>query len=532
MSCLRVAGLLRRSLLVPSVLAFSLTPAAVLAQFRPIVLTPDSFNHDIVVERTAPRPVTSATTASVQAGVTNTGFTWFEKGYNDVWPAAGLPAAGSIISSDLTMDREYQFAPDYRSNNAILIDSAFSHAEMALADPAPFAALSFLLSGAHESIKTPVAYNVRHADGSSEPGTIKCPDWLDSLAPCDFSAHGSVNVVTFAFKDLNSNLPKLYAAGITLTNRASPVTSVELSYVSGAGHSVIMAVSGAMADSGPFTPIVFTGYNADVVVEASAARPKPLLSVTTATMNSGAANVSWTWHERGYVPGAPDSGLPASGSFLTNFSSPEQVFVLPPAYAQNNTALLDSDYPEVNLVPTTPLACGLISLLSAAAGGPVTNSCIISFSDGSTETHWIVSPDWTNPILPPAFNAAGRVNVNNRMLENIGGSGPWLFASELELKNSTALVTNIAVQWSGGTNGHVAVLAVSGKPDSLPPEPASLSIRIEPGGAVVILSSAPGRLESTTALEGANTVWTDAGAISGPLTLPPESGARFYRVVR
>ena len=44
------------------------------AQFTAIPLTPESFNHDIVVERTAPRPVRPVTTASVEAGLGNTGF--------------------------------------------------------------------------------------------------------------------------------------------------------------------------------------------------------------------------------------------------------------------------------------------------------------------------------------------------------------------------------------------------------------------------------------------------------------------------
>lgn len=510
-----------------------LFPLAAAAQFTPIPLTPESFNHDIVVERTAPAPIVPVTTASVETGLTNSGYTWFEKGYNADWPATGLPAAGSIISSDLAPDREYQLAPDYRTNNAVLIDSTSSHAELGLINPAPFAALSFLLSGAHDSIPTPVGYAVHHADGSVEPGTVLCKDWMDSTPIYDYAAHGRVSVSSFTFANLNANFPKLFAAGVTLTNGTSPVTNVELSYVSGAGHSVIMALSGASATPGPFSPIAVTGYNVDVVVEATAARAKPLLSVTTATMAEGSANFSWTWYERGYVPGAAESGLPSAGSIITNVNAPEHVYLLAETYAQNNTALLDADSPAVQLTPANPVVCGTLSLLTAAARGPATNRCVIAFADGSTQTNWVVSPDWTDESTPAAFIAGGRVNINNRMLEDVGGTGPRLFVAAVELKNTTAAVTNISIEWSNVSSGHTAFLAVSGKAAGTPATAATLSIRTEPGGAVVIESSAPGRLESTTALNGASTVWESAGTISGPVIVTPASqpGTRFYRVV-
>ncbi len=515
------------------VLASLLFPLTSSAQFTPILLAPESFNHDIVVERTAPAPIVAVTTASVETGLTNTGYTWFEKGYNADWPATGLPAAGSIITSDLATDREYQFAPDYRTNNAVLIDADSTHGELALASPAPFAALSFLLSGAHESIPTPVGYAIRHADGSVEPGTILCKDWMDSTPIYDCAAHGRVSVTTFTFANINANFPKLYAAGVALTNTTSPVTSVELSYVSGAGHSVIMALSGAATTPGPFAPIVVTGYNADVVVEATAARAKPLLAVTTATMSEGLANYSWTWYERGYVPGAPESGLPLSGSTVTNFNTPQQLYLLPPDYAQNNAALLDAESPSVHLIPANPVCCGVISFLNASANGPATNRCIIQFADGTSQTNWVVSPDWMDETTPAALVASGRVNINNRLLESLGGAGPRLFAADIELKNTTAAVTNILVEWSNIPSGHTAFLAVSRKAPGTPPSAAALSIRVEPGGTVVLESSAPGRLESTTLLNGESTVWESVGTINGPVrvTPPSHSEARFYRVV-
>src|SRR5882672_3557719 len=115
------------------------------ADFVPIPLTSDSFSQDIVVEKTAPPPLMPATTASMEAGTANTGYSWYERGYNPIAPSTGLPAAGSILASDVP-DHAYLFAPNYKSNNAVMIDSTLITATMTLTTPAAFARLSFLVS--------------------------------------------------------------------------------------------------------------------------------------------------------------------------------------------------------------------------------------------------------------------------------------------------------------------------------------------------------------------------------------------------
>src|SRR6516162_4238056 len=92
------------------------------ADFVPIPLTPGSFNHDLVVERGAPPPLVPVTTASMDTGTNNTGFSFYEAGYNLAAGSTGLPAAGSTFTSQIG-DHDYQLAPTYRSNNAVLIDS-------------------------------------------------------------------------------------------------------------------------------------------------------------------------------------------------------------------------------------------------------------------------------------------------------------------------------------------------------------------------------------------------------------------------
>src|SRR6266498_1606128 len=100
--------------------------------FVPIVLTSDSFNQDVVVEKTAPPPIVPVTTASMETGVTNTGFGWYERGYNLLSPGTGLGSPAWVIVSDALPDHMYQFAPSYKTNNAVLIDATFTHATLTL----------------------------------------------------------------------------------------------------------------------------------------------------------------------------------------------------------------------------------------------------------------------------------------------------------------------------------------------------------------------------------------------------------------
>src|SRR5882672_8184175 len=96
-----------------------------LADFAPIALTSGSYNQDVVVENTAPAPVVAGgyTTASMDNGVANTGFSWYEQGYNTANPTTGLPIAGSIFTHQNAADHQYQMAASYASNNAVLLDS-------------------------------------------------------------------------------------------------------------------------------------------------------------------------------------------------------------------------------------------------------------------------------------------------------------------------------------------------------------------------------------------------------------------------
>src|SRR6266850_8486155 len=230
------------------------------ADYAPIALTSGSYNQDVVVENTAPAPVVAGgyTTASMDNGVANSMYSWYEQGYNTTNPTTGLPLAGAIFTHQNAADHQYRMAPGYASNNAVLLDSVATSATLTLTTPLAFTRLSFLESGGHNGVS--FNYTVHHQNGTTESGSGSIPDWFSGASPA-YTANGRVDVGTFAFDNVNNSNPKLFSLDVTLLNSSNPVTSVDFNYVSGTGHGVIMALSGSTG--GNFSPIAVTGYNKD-----------------------------------------------------------------------------------------------------------------------------------------------------------------------------------------------------------------------------------------------------------------------------
>src|ERR1043166_1993599 len=427
--------------------------------FAPISLTPGSYNQDLVVEKTAPPPVIGGgyTTASMDAGSGNTATSWYEQGYNTTNPTTGLPPAGSTFSHQNITGHQYTMAPSYTSNNAVLLDSTLTTATLVLASPTAYAKLSFLESGGNNGVTC--SYVVHHQTGATDTGSFSIPDWYNGASPA-WTANGRVDVGTFAFSSVNGNNPRLYGLDITLVNSNSPVTDIAFTYTSGSGHAAIMALSGSTG--GNFTPIPITGYNKDIVVEASAGKPGPLTGVTTATMDGGLNNSANTFYESGYVPTAPTTGLPAASSPITNISATDHRYVLAPSWTANNAILLTSNAPTAALTLTTPSNYPGLSFLTAAGNGAVTVGCTIRHANGSSESNAFVASDWINKS-PVAAAANGRVSVSAKTLSYANSGNPRLYSADFTLGNTVSPVTNITLTWqSGAANGYAAIFAVSG----------------------------------------------------------------------
>src|SRR5262249_28388819 len=153
-------------------------------------------------------------------------------------------------------------------------------------EPSTCVTLSFLVSGGNGGGK--VAYQIHHQNGTVQSGSCSCFDWLNGPNAA-YTAAGRVNVSTFAF-ELDPGNPRLYSCDIALTNTSSPVTSVDFGYVGGAGREFIFAISGCAEAGLRFVPLLVSGYNQDVVVEADSAHPDVLMGFTSAAMDDGIAD--------------------------------------------------------------------------------------------------------------------------------------------------------------------------------------------------------------------------------------------------
>ncbi|HWD92089.1 MAG TPA: glycoside hydrolase family 76 protein [Verrucomicrobiae bacterium] len=228
------------------------------ASFTPITVT--GYNEDIVVEAAAGKPgaLTGVTTATMDTGPANTGSTFYEVGYVSQAPDTGLPHPGSLITNISAPDHVYQMPPSYTAKNAVLITSNLSTTTITLASPASYAGLSFLAAVGIGPAS--IVCLVHHADGTTEGIPITVQDWFN-LAPTAWFANGRVFVDNKTVNSLNSSNPRLYAADIALADTASPVTSIQLSYLSGnpSANAAIFAVSGGTA----ILPLAQDDFNAN-----------------------------------------------------------------------------------------------------------------------------------------------------------------------------------------------------------------------------------------------------------------------------
>lgn len=229
------------------------------ANYTPLAVT--GYNEDIVVEAAAGKPgaLNGVTTATMDNGTNNTGSTYYEAGYEPQAPGTGLPHAGTLMTNQSAADHVYQLPPSYTVNNAILITSNQPTATLTLSSPASAAALSFLTAAGHGPVTA--GCTIHHANGTSENNSFTTPDWF-YMAPTAWDANGRVYVNTSTVDTINGGSPRLYAEDILLNNATSPVTSLQLTFESGAANAnlAVFAVSGGTET----LPLAQNDYNANL----------------------------------------------------------------------------------------------------------------------------------------------------------------------------------------------------------------------------------------------------------------------------
>jgi hypothetical protein len=544
--------------LVPLALAFASATVAQ-AAYTPIALTPGSYNADVVVEKTAIKALAPGgyTTATLDNGSANTANIWNEQGFfSTPYNTVGLPPAGTSFTDQTYANITYTMAPDYTTNNGIMLDATSYNGlyTFTFVTPAAFSQLVFLTSGGNGGCT--FRWTAHHQDGTTETGTQPSADWFNGPNPA-YSANGRVDAQSFALNNYGGGNPHLYGKTVSLSNTTSPVVSVDLQYVSSnsGAHTCIMAVSGNPG-TGTFSPIAVTGYNADLVVEAAAGpcnggnlAAAPITQYTTATMDAGTNNTGNTWYEQGYATGYPNTGLPAAGSILVSTNLPDHSYQMAPSYGEPNAIYADMNNSTATVTFVTPATYSALSFLSSDGNGAITVEVLINHQDGSTETNSFVSKDWFNGT-PSAYNANGRVNVTAGTINQQNGGNPRLYEAQFLVNNQASKVVGATLMWTpangASTSSRFVVLAISGTAGTPAPllatSPSDVDIGAGSNAVYTVSVTGTGPFTYQWQAAGANGIFTnltDGGAVSGShtatLTITGAttawSGATFQAIV-
>ncbi len=437
-----------------------MTASLARADFDPVPLTPGSFTADVVVESSAPQPLRDYTTATMDGGTNNDSNVWFEKGYEPTRPNSGVPAAGTSFAAFGDPNRTFKMPSNYNAPNALFLSTNGSPSgSLTLSTPTAGNALS--LMSAVSGGDTTLNYTVHFQGGATESGQVVITDWFNTTPTTIALIPGARVNVGNGQVGQSGVTPRIFYSDIFLANTTDPVTSVE--FTTSTGSRVAVFGISVSTDGSTFTPADVTGFNRDMVVEATAPLTGSLLGKCNVIMDSGATNLTGnTWYERGFNRNAPTTGLPPAGSIVTN-GSPLHTFTLAPSYADSNVVYLGNyeGYKTAAITLTTPAAYTSLSLLTAAGNGPGNFSVFVNFQDGSTEGPYIVgSPDWFNGANP-AFTAAGRFNPGNLSFANVNETNPRLYSRDVTLANTTSPVTGLQFVYIDG--GRAMIFAVAGQ---------------------------------------------------------------------
>ncbi len=264
--------------------------------FSPVAVT--GFNADAVIEASVSRyrhTFYSAVNASMDGGTNKNGNTWYERGYYHYATNSGLPAAGSIIDSLAQPDHHYQMPASYAANNCIFVDPAHPTANLTIASPQTYSAISFLSATANGNVTNQAI--MQYADGTSETNTFVSRDWFNNT-PVAFYANGRVNLDTGTINSdpgraaAPSN-PRFYEAQFALGNTGSAVTNVVLTYLNpttSTGRGYIFAVSATAGAVPPIIASVSVTPNAALFYEGSNV-------VFNAIITGGTAPITFQWQK-------------------------------------------------------------------------------------------------------------------------------------------------------------------------------------------------------------------------------------------
>jgi hypothetical protein len=232
-------------------------PSSAMCAQTPIKLTPDTYNHDLVVEAAAVTPWTNHVTGTMDnLGPANKSWqTWYENGLTG-GGAGGLPTGAGIFTSAAGASTLFELLP-YTHNNALRLDVLNFSDSLTLVAPQQYSSLSLLAGTSFGPAFIQLAFHFADGtppiDGPQSP-TLIAPNWVDGVgAPAAFVASGSVlNLDQPAFQHLGSTNPRLYQIDVPLPPGFSdhPLSRIEIRWT-GTQTNAVTAIFGLQAQSFP-----------------------------------------------------------------------------------------------------------------------------------------------------------------------------------------------------------------------------------------------------------------------------------------
>ena len=166
-----------------------------------------------------------------------------------------------------------------------------------------------------------------------------------------------------------------------------------------AAMSVGMASSAFAAQ----TPIIGSGYNADVIADAGDT------TIPVSSVSAGGIDSQFAYYQAGFVTLNPTFGLPTGGT-VTSVSDANTTFSLRPA-GGSNVVQLTNAAPSATFSLTTPAAYSSLSFAATATNGNHPFNYTFSYTDGtSSSAQTLTGPDNFGGT-PVAIFTGGRVDI-------------------------------------------------------------------------------------------------------------------------
>lgn len=239
-------------------------------------------------------------------------------------------------------------------------------------------------------------------------------------------------------------------------------------------------------------PVAVTGWNRDLVIEATAVGP-PYTNYAT-EMNAGEGK---GFYQTGLFPHA--WGMPPSGMFVSMVGD-NTIFQFQP-YTTNNALVLspDTGLTSGTLALVAPATYAKIAIVAHSGNGTnSTGPLTFTFTDNSTFTTNYYAPDWFNGSTNVCWFGMGRILVTTGV-EDSGLENPRMYQTTIDLASALGPTNKPLVSITFGKTlaKSTAIYAVSALPaSSAAPIPVSGFNR-----DVVIESSATGPPYSAYAAE-------------------------------